>query len=481
MSIELRNYQTRGVADIRAAYGAGRKSVAFIAPTGSGKTIVLTYIAHGATAKGNRMAVIVHRAELIRQTSVALNSMDVRFGIVAPGVLPQPDMPVQLAMIQTLVNRPDAIQSPNLIIIDEAHHVLADSYLQIIARYPKAKILGLTATPQRLDGKGLGTVFEQLVMGPSVQELIDTGFLSRPKYYAPPTGLDMTGVKRTAGDFNKKQMGERVDRPTITGSAVEHYLKICPGVPAVAFCASVKHAEHVRDQFIAAGIPSAAIDGKLSDDERVDRVAALTDGRIKVLTSVDVISEGFDLPSVTAAILLRPTESLALSMQQIGRVLRPSPGKTFAFVLDCVGNCMRHGLAEEPREWNLAGRPRKSAATGFTQMSLSTCPKCAAVHVPANACPECGHAYPPRSRLIGEVDGQLAILTAQAVLAERERIRARQAIGQAKTKEQLEAIAKERGYKPTWVQMMLRSRMKKKWAEKVSEFHEATAQRALPI
>ncbi len=479
--IELRPYQYRGVADIRCAYGSGRKSVLYTGPTGMGKGVLMAYIAHGTAAKSNRICILVHRQELVRQTCRALANANVHFGVIAPGILSQPELTTHVAMVQTLVNRPDAIPPPNLLMIDEAHHLLADSYLKVIARYPNAKILGLTATPQRLDGKGLGSVFEQLVIGPTVQELIDAGFLCRPKYFAPPTDLDMTGVRRTAGDFNRGQTAERVNRPTITGSAVEHYQKICPGVPAVAFCASVKHAEHVRDQFIAAGIPAASIDGTLSDDDRIDRVAALTDGRIKVLTSVDVVSEGFDLPAVTAAILLRPTESLSLHLQAVGRVLRPSPRKDFAYVLDHVGNCMRHGLAEENRTWTLDGKVGKKKSANGVQTSLLTCKKCFTVHVPAPCCPACGDIYPTKERTVAQVDGQLAVLTAALIEEERKKQEKRMEVGRAKTLAELKAIAKERGYSVRWPAMMMGLRARKQFKQKIDQQLAASAQPSLSL
>lgn len=475
MSFVLRSYQESSIFDIRSAFARGRKSIALVSPTGSGKTVIMTYIAHGATGKGNRMTIIVHRQELIRQTSAALNAMQVRHAIVAPGIAPQPDVPVQLAMIQTLVNRSDAIP-PHLLMIDECHHSTSESYRQVVARFPAAKILGLTATPQRLDGKGLGSIFEELVIGPEVAELIAGGFLATPRYYAPPTELDMTGVRRTAGDFNRGQTAERVDRPKITGSAVEHYRKICPDSSAVAFCCSVRHAEHVRDQFITAGIPAATIDGTLSDEERIDRVAALTDGRIKVLTSVDVISEGFDLPAVGAAILLRPTESLALHLQQIGRVLRPKPDGSCAVILDHVGNCMRHGLAEESRQWTLEVKVGKRGPANGRQINLASCPTCYTVHVPSPACPNCQHIYPTQERKVAEVDGTLAQLTAAAIMAERERIQKRQAVGMAKTRGELEAIAKARGYSPKWVGMMLSLRARKRYAAKIDQLTSPQAE-----
>lgn len=475
----LREYQEQGVSNIRDAFRRGRRSVAFVAPTGSGKTVVMSYIANGAKAKGNRMTILVHRQELVRQTAKALEQFGVPHSFIVAGEREWPETPVQIAMVATLVNRMN-VAPPDLLMVDECHHGMADSYLQILQRYPEAKVLGLTATPQRLDGKGLGAIFEELVMGPTVQDLIDRGFLCQPLYYAPPSDLDMKGVAKRGGDFSRGQSEERVDRPTITGSAVEHYQKICPGVPAVAFCVTVKHAEHVRDQFIAAGIPSASIDGTLDDDSREDRVTALAEGRIKVLTSVDVISEGFDLPVCGAAILLRPTESLGLHLQQIGRILRPAEGKT-AFVLDHVGNCMRHGLAEEDREWSLEGKTGKRKNSGAVQEVLSTCPQCNAVHASAPACPQCGHVYPVRERNVAEVDGTLAQLTAAAIMAERERIQKRQAVGMAKTRAELEAIAKARGYSAKWVPMMLSLRAKKNFAAKTQTFVESTRQGALPL
>lgn len=456
----LRGYQSDGVDAIRAAFRRGRRSVAYIAPTGSGKTLVLSYIARGATSKGNRITIVVHRQELIRQTAQALTEMGVEFGLIAAGHDSNPNHPVQLAMIQTLANRISTVTAPNLLIVDEFHHCVSPTYRSVVDHYSAAKILGMTATPQRLDGKGLATVCDELVVGPSVQELIDQGFLSRPVYYAPPTALSMEGVRRTAGDFNKRETAFRVDQPMIIGSAVEHYARLCPNQPAIVFCASIKHAENVRDQFNEAGFAAASIDGKLSEKDRLDRVTALSTGRIKVLTSVDVVSEGFDLPAVSVGIMLRPTESLALSLQQMGRVLRPSPGKERAVILDHVGNCFRHGLAETPREWTLKGHAESLGTSASERNFLATCPACFAVHPSAPKCPMCGHEYPPSERKVKEKAGTLEEIEAGKVMAEQKKRMDRIAVARAKTKEELEKIAEERGYAPAWVRMVLWTRRK---------------------
>lgn len=423
------------------------------------------YIAHGATKKSNRMNIIVHRQELIRQTANSLKKMDVEFGVIAAGHDMNLNHPVQLCMVQTLANRPDLPLDPQVMVVDEFHHGVSETYLAVRARFPKATTIGFTATPQRLDGKGLGSICEELILGPSVQYLMDNGYLSRPIYYAPPNGLDMTGVKKQAGDFNKKQMGERVDRPKIIGSAVEHYARICPGVPAIAFCVNIKHAEHVRDQFIAAGYRSSLIEGRLSDDDREKCVTDLASGAIDVLVSVDVVSEGFDLPMVTAGILLRPTESLALALQQFGRVLRPKADGSRCIILDHVGNVMRHGMAEEPREWSLEGHAEKKKASTAFQVPLGTCPECFAVHPSAPCCPQCGHQYPFQERMIEEVKGTLKEITAEDIAEERAKTLKRMEVGRAETKEQLEAIAEARGYKPSWVTMQLWLRRKKQFLE----------------
>ncbi len=461
----LRDYQSVALGDIRAAFRSGAKAVCLVSPTGSGKTVLLAHMAFGAQQKGNRMTVLVHRQELVRQTSKALAEMGVHHGLIASGEQPDYARPVQLAMAATLAGRMDA-PPPEFLVLDEGHHALADTYIGLIARYPNAKILLLTATPQRLDGRGLGTVCQKLVLGPSVQSLIARGFLCKPIYYAPPTDIDLSDVRKVAGDFNRGQIDELMDRPHITGSAVDHYARISPGAAAVAFCTSIKHAEHVRDQFSANGWPSASIDGTLSDEDREDRVNALAEGRICVLTSVDVISEGFDLPCIETAILLRPTESLGLHLQQIGRSLRPMPGKKNAIILDHVGNCLRHGLAEEERAWSLKGGVKKAAPKPGAEPALTTCPKCFTLHQPAPACEKCGHEYPIKERKTEEVAGDLAILTPEQVAAERARIKERQAVGMAKDRTALEVIAKQRGYKSGWVEMMLRVRAKKKFSKK---------------
>jgi superfamily II DNA or RNA helicase len=458
--LDLRDYQRRAVDAVREAFRSGKRRPLLVAPTGAGKTVIFSYITANASLKGHRTTVLVHRAELLTQTSKALQKMGVSHGLVAAGKTPDPTQSVQVASVQTLVRRLDKFPRPDLIIVDEAHHACAGSWQKVMEAYPSARILGVTATPQRLDGKGLSSAFDDLICGPEVIDLITAGWLSRPVYYAPTT-VDMTGARTTGGDWNRADAEAKTDRPTITGDAVTHYRKLCDGVPAIAFCTSVKHAEHVAQAFNAAGYKAAVLDGSLAPAERASRVAQLGNGGLNLLATCDIVSEGFDLPLVTAAILLRPTQSVSLHLQQIGRVLRPAAGKGRAFILDHVGNCLRHGLAEEPREWSLDGakKRKKGTAPADDVAAHRQCPACFCVHQPAPICPQCQHVYEVKVRNLEQVDGTLEELKVD-LAAMRAMKAKRQEQGRAQSLEELIALGKARGYKnpAAWAKHLFHAR-----------------------
>jgi superfamily II DNA or RNA helicase len=254
-----------------------------------------------------------------------------------------------------------------------------------------------------------------------------------------------------------------VDRPSITGDAVQHYLRLCPERTAVAFCISVAHAEHVAAQFAAAGIKSESIDGKLSPEERAARIERLRTGQTRVLTSCELISEGFDLPAIGAAILLRPTASLGLHLQQVGRSLRVAPGKTDAVIIDHVGNTLRHGTAEEPRDWSLDGHAAKKRAKEAT-LNIAQCPECYAIYT-GDECPQCGAQKEARVREIEQRDGQLKELSQEDIARAR---RARDIeINSARSLEDLQKIGAARGYSPKWafIQYSLR---RGRWTKRVN-------------
>lgn len=454
--MHLRPYQQTAVDQLRASYAAGRRAPLFVLPTGGGKTFVFSHVANNATARGNRVCILVHRQELLFQASRSLTAVGVAHGLIAPGHN-QTQHAVQVASVQTLSRRlAKRSYDFDLCIIDEAHHAAAGTWLKITQALPNARILGVTATPIRSDGQGLSAVFDDMVIGPSMGELIEMGFLVRPEVYAPPTAINLAGVRKRGGDFDQRDVAERMDKPIITGSAVDHYRKLCPSQPAIAFCASVEHARHVAAQFNSAGFRAMSVDGSMLDSERKAAIDGLGNGKLHVVTSCDIISEGTDIPVVSAAILLRPTQSTGLYIQQVGRALRTAPGKDKAIILDHVGNVLRHGMPDEPRDWSLDGIERGNKAANDNVAPVKQCSRCFAVYRPAPACPQCGHVEEVKARTIEETDGELKQITPEeAARMQRER---RMEVATARTMEDLLEVAKRRGYAPGWAYHMMRHR-----------------------
>lgn len=470
MNLQLRPYQQDGVAQILAAYKQGKKSVLYVAPTGSGKTVLFSYIAQSAMKKGKRIIVLAHRRELIIQASRKLSESGVPHGIIMPGMPYYNQNNVQVASVQTLVRRLDDIPKPDLLIVDEAAHCSANqsSWRRVVDYYAGCRVLGVTATPCRLDGAGLGVqvggIFDHMVVGPTIQELTNMGFITPCDVYSPPSGVELEKMHIVAGDYNKAEMEEEMDKPRVTGCAVTHYRKICDGVPAIAFCASVQHAKNVAQAFREAGYVATHVDGTMRERDRDIAMQGLAMKQIHVITSCDIISEGVDVPVVTCGIMLRPTQSMGLHLQQCGRCLRPSPGKNMAIILDHVGNCMRHGLPHENREWSLNACREDRRKKQEKQVALRQCEKCFHVHPPAPQCPKCGYVYPVKPRKLEEVDGELRKLTPEEFEARRIKARARQAQGMCRELKALIQLGIQRGYKnpAAWAQFVWRGRQRDK-------------------
>jgi DNA repair protein RadD len=462
----LRPYQSTGFDQIRDAFGRGARAPLYVLPTGGGKTAVFSRIAEGAKAKGNRVFILVHRQELLDQASGALHRLGVNHGIIHGDKTMVPGHPVQVASVPSLVKRLDRFTPPDLIIIDEAHHAPTKSkksvgnYRKIINAYPSAKLLGVTATPIRSDGTGLDEIFDHLIMGPTIGELISLGYLVQPKVFAPPVGIDLAGIPKRGGDFDRTQANERIDRAKITGDCVDHYLRLSRGEPGICFCVSIRHAEHVAESFRARGVRAERVDGGMDDRDRRNAIAALGSGSLDLLTSADLIGEGVDLPRVSVAILLRPTYSEALYLQQVGRALRPFEGKTRALILDHVGNVMRHGLPDDVREWSLKGdRGGTHKPDDDEGVQIKQCERCFAVYERGpKECPECGLIAPDKPRSIETKDGELKELTREQMEAARAKRDARIAQGKAKSLDDLLKIEKQMGYKPGWARHVFSNR-----------------------
>lgn len=464
MTVSMRGYQIKLVTAIRAAYAgqpnpdirhrdghSGRSdSVLVVLPTGGGKTYTFVYIAEQAAQRNNRVLIIAHRKELIKQASLSLASLGVQHQVVAPvnkraeirrahvEKYGQPytrnGASVAVASVQTLVRRESWLREfkPALLIVDEAHHSTAGQWRKIIEAVPDAKLLGVTATPCRTDGQGLGDIYQSMVLGPQMGELIEMGNLVPPRIFSPPMRADLSGCHRRGGDLNPNEQAEQFDRPDITGDAVEHYEKLAPGRPAIVFCCNVAHAEHVCDQFRSRGWNFRVVVGSMDDTERDAGINGLADGSVHGIVTVDVVSEGTDIPVAEVAILLRRTESESLILQQCGRVLRPADGKESGLILDHAGNFNPvdgHAPPHYDRDWSLDSdkRSRKKSDSG---PPVKQCLECYAVHSPAPACPACGYVYKIETREMTVADGELVEMTAND--AEMQRIQARRAQGAAR-------------------------------------------------
>jgi superfamily II DNA or RNA helicase len=449
--IQLRPYQPAIIDESRAAYARRIRAVLVCLATGGGKTFTAATVVHGAAAKRKTVWWLVHRRELAAQASQTFHSLGIPHGTIQAGHVSNPHALVQVASIQTIARRLDQLPEPDLIVFDETHHIGAASWDAIFHRFPRARILGLTATPWRLDGQGLGHWYGHMVEGPSTADLIQIGSLSPYRLFAPAMP-DLSDVATAAGDFQRGALAKAMDKPQIVGDAIGHYTRLCAGKRAVAFAAGVENSKHIAAQFNEAGIPAEHVDGEMSTDARDAAVDRFRRGETLVLSNADLFGEGFDVPAIEAAILLRPTKSLSLHLQQVGRALRPCAGKTEAIILDHAGNSLRHGLPDDSREWSLDDREKRKKADA-AEVPVRQCKECFFVYRPAPKCPSCGHVPPVAVREIEVVEGTLTEFE-RAVENREKRIQ----VGKAKTLEDFQRIAAERGYKPGWPHQMMRIR-----------------------
>lgn len=439
------------MADIRAAFAAGRRRICYQAPPGAGKRIMMVYMATEAAKRNNATYFLLHRQELVDQTAETLEEYHADFGLITAGARIK-DRAIQVASVQTLSRRIDKIPAPALIIPDECHHAVATTWRHVFDAWPDAYLVGLTATPQRLGGQGLGDVFDELIIGPTARELIQQGHLAPYRYYAPPQVADLAGVKIKMGDYDGVEIAARMDKPQIIGDAITHYARLAAGKRAIVYCASIAHSKNTAAAFNAVGVHAQHIDGETVPGVRRQAIENFKTGRLQIITNVDLIGEGLDVPGMEAVILLRPTASLTLFVQQSMRPMRPDKANPFktAIILDHVGNALTHGLPDDDREWSLDGIKRR--ARGAAGVSIRQCPRCYSVHAPADKCPYCGFEYQPEPREVKQKAGELVELTAVEKKARRMQV------GMCRTIEDVVAVAVNRGYAKGWVKFTCESK-----------------------
>jgi superfamily II DNA or RNA helicase len=455
MSIKLRDYQELLVNNTRQSFKSKKKRPLIVAPVGAGKTVFFSHMVSLSVKRGNKVLVLAHRDELLDQISTTLRLFKVPHSFISGRRTFLPNMPVQVGSVMTVINRLNLF-TPDLIILDEAHHATNNNSFGKIINYYDVFTIGVTATPCRLSGEPLGDVFDDMILAPTMSELISMGYLSDYRLFASAE-FKTDNLRMTAGDYNKQDLEKEVDKPQITGSAINEYKNYLSKKRAVVFCVSVKHSENVAAEFMKHNIPSASIDGKMTSTKRKSIIENFKSDKIKVITNCNIITEGFDLPAIEGVILLRPTQSLSLYIQMMGRALRVFQGKTEAIILDHVGNVKRHGLPDQDHEWSLSGSKKRSKKSPDS-FSVRICSNCFGANISTNkVCKYCNTPFPIANREIEEVDGTLLEVDKKALRKQKLREQ-----GRASTMDELIQLGISRGYKNprAWARFVYKSRNK---------------------
>lgn len=449
---KLRDYQTNCIKLLNESIRSGNKRIIACVPTGGGKSTIFSSYTKLCVKHRKKVLFMVHSKELVQQFAQRLSSQfNLGSGVIMSGVKPNRQKPVQVASVQTLVrrNKPEA----DLVIIDECHRAKAKTYQKILEYYPDAIIVGLTATPFRSDGKPLGDIFQDIVHPIKIRELINRGFLVGTKVIAPAESVDMEGVKTVAGDFHKGQMMDKFNDGAITRGVVSNYLDRAKGKRAIVFNCSVQHSKEMHERFLANGVKSAHIDGETDKKDRAKIVEDFASGKIQVLNSINIFTEGFDIPATEVVILNRATKSEGLYVQMVGRGLRPSDGKDECLVLDHGGNTLRFGYVEDydQGKFSLEGKKESSGKA----MKCKSCSVGIMKFKPKEkkmVCQNCGNEYATnkkRTRKFSD-ECEFAVLDRDVVLVQR---LVNMSNYKAKDKlplSQLRLYQVVRGYKPGW-------------------------------
>ena len=352
--MQLRPYQTSAIAQLYEHYQAATKRVVLQIPTGGGKTATCAQIIKDCYGKGHSVLVLAHRTELLTQMQATLARFGISAGIIKAGHPKTPSL-VQVASIQTYARRLAApLQTPRLIVVDECHRLATGTqYQQVLSAHPDAFLLGLTATPIRLDGKGLGDIFEALIHGPQISELVEQGYLVPPSYRVCKSMIEGMSLRARSGDYSQRELDRVAGETLLQGDLVREWHTHAEALQTITFAINCDHSRSIVEAYRAAGIPAAHLDGSTPADERKRILGAFAAGLVRVLCNVGIVTEGFDVPAVACVQLARPTKSVSLYYQMVGRALRPAEGKFEAIVLDHAGCYAEHGNVLTPYHWEL--------------------------------------------------------------------------------------------------------------------------------
>ena len=458
--VSLHGFQCEAIDQIECEIARGVRRVLYVAPTGSGKTVVAAEITRRAASRCQRVLFLAHRREIIDQTSrkLAANGIPLGLhGIVLAGRERdlRPQAMVQVASIDTLLARgirSETMRLPpaDIIIFDESHRIRGRTREYLVSLYPDAVLLGLTATPCRGDGRGLGNIFETMIQAPQVAELIGLGFLVGARVFAPVDKDIAKGVRTEKGDYVVSALSARMNTTELVGDVVRDWLQHGERRRTVAFAVDVAHSVHIRDEFVRAGVRAEHLDGSTRLSEREAILARLGSGKTEVVSNCMVLTEGWDMPEVGCCILARPTKQLGLYRQMIGRVLRTAPGKADAIILDHAGAWHRHGLPEDHIEWTLEVDARAENRTHEARKrgeapALRECPSCKQIMAAPPPCVHCGWEPRPRGREVDFLDGELGLVRGGRAVAS-----AYTPADRRRWYGELVALTRQMGKKPGW-------------------------------
>jgi superfamily II DNA or RNA helicase len=449
----LRPYQVAAVEQVFAAWQAGRHAPLLMLPTGAGKTVIVVEIIRlvvEVVAAAACVLVLVPRRELVGQTVEKLAAVGIAPGVICAAMDPEAGLqaPVQVASVDTLharVQRLDrlTLPVPELVVVDEAHLSITKRKVELVEALGAKRLLGLTATPTRKDGRALAVLYDELLAPATVAELTTAGHLVRARYWSWPTP-DLGGVRidSKTKDYRLDDLAVVVNRPKLLADVVTTWLKHAGDRRTVVFTVDIKHAVAMAEAFRREGVAAEHLSAETPLPEREAILTRFRAGDVQVVSNCFVLAYGFDLPAVSAVVLARPTRSLMLYLQMVGRALRPAPGKLDCLVLDHAGAVHRHGFIDEERTWTLDGRTALVASAGHVRAprDAKECPECAAVWLDGPTCPECGYTLRPRGRLVPTLDGELVELAAAAA--------AREAEDRRRVHAEFLGFARERGYRP---------------------------------
>lgn len=414
--MELRQYQAKAVDKLRDCIKKGFKKPIMCLPCGGGKSIIFGQIIQLLVGNGKKVLWVVHRRNLVFQMQKVLKEFfDVDAGVIMAGIESDTDKQVQLCTIQSYRRRLDLdirvynrfFINADVVMIDEAHRSISKSYRSIIEIYYDKIVIGCTATPARADGRGMGEIYNSLIDIVGIKELTELEYLSPVRYFVPDV-IDLDGVKIQMGDYQIKSLDKKTNTKKLIGDIVDNWLRVAENRKTLVFCVNVKHSIAVCEAFNQAGVKADHLDARSSDDEREATFKAMERGDITVLTNVALYQEGLDVPSVSCVVMARPTKSMGLYRQCVGRGLRVEEGKENCIVLDHGNVIQEHGLLEWDVEWTLDGTKRAwSKPQRETVRKLVRCRACGLTFEGSNTCPDCGTKVKTFGQNIATIDAEL--------------------------------------------------------------------------